>query len=333
MKIAIVIVTYNGIGDTRRCLTSLQKLRKTKDTIEIVVVDNASTDNTVSAITQDFPHVAIFPQTKNLGFAEGNNVGIRYALVHKADFIMLLNNDTFVAPDMLTRLLDVAARYPKGAIFCPKIYFAAGAETHKSRYKPADLGRVIWYVGGLIDWKNVLASHRGVDEVDTGQYNDVVKTSYATGCAMFVRREVFEKVGLLDPKFYLYYEDLDFSLRARKSGNEVYYAPPATVWHKNAGSGGGTGSDLQSYYITRNRLIIGMRYAPWRTKLALFREATNLVMHGTPTQRQAVGDFLRKKFGERKITPVSTNQKPKITFPQMPNLLKYFKPKNPKTKT
>ena len=96
--------------------------------------------------------------------------------------------------------------------------FDPGFETHRGRYKASELGQVIWYGGGLMDWDNVLGSHRGVDEVDKGQYQEVIKTAYGTGCALFVRRAVFEKVGMLDPKFYLYYEDLDFSMRSRSCG-------------------------------------------------------------------------------------------------------------------
>lgn len=204
----------------------------------------------------------------------------------------------------------------KGGIFGPKIYFYPGFETHKASYKSSELGRVIWYAGGKMDWQNVLASHVGVDEVDSGQHDQLTKTDFVSGCSMFIRREVFETIGYLDPKFYLYYEDLDFCQRAKKKGYDIFYVPEATMWHKNAQGGGGTGSDLQGYFITRNRLLIGMRYAPWRTKLALFREATVLLMHGKKTQKEAIGDFLRKKYGKRSVDVWK--------MPQMPNLFKYF---------
>ena len=363
MKITIIVVNFNSVADTAECLKSLSKLIKHDFELEIVLVDNASTDGSVVNIRKEFPHVTILVNSQNLGFSEGNNVGISYSLKRSADFILLLNNDTTVDQHLVTKLLDAAKSYPQGGIFCPKIYFYPGFETHRGRYKASELGQVIWYGGGLMDWDNVLGSHRGVDEVDKGQYQEVIKTAYGTGCALFVRRAVFEKVGMLDPKFYLYYEDLDFSMRSRKKGFEIFYVPQALIWHKNAGSAGGTGSDLQAYYITRNRLLVGMRYAPWRTKLALFREATNMLMSGTKTQRQAIGDFLRKKYGRREEVKLVTiklptfkwptfypkwppmrlpklpkNKSPKSSilhisnikpprFPSMPNLLKYFKKK------
>ncbi len=116
---------------------------------------------------------------------------------------------------------------------------------------------------------------------------------------MFVRSEVFNKIGLFDTKLHLYYEDLDLCKRAQSKGFEIYYVPKAIVWHSNAATAGGSGSKLQSYYITRNRLLIGMRYATWRAKLALFREAATMILKGTKEQKQAVGDFLRKKYGKR----------------------------------
>ncbi|HCM37579.1 MAG: Glycosyl transferase family 2 [Candidatus Gottesmanbacteria bacterium GW2011_GWB1_43_11] len=341
MKISVIIINFNGISDTRECLMSLAQAKKKGFEIETIVVDNGSTDNSVREIKKEFPETICLENSDNLGFAEGNNVGIRYAIERGADYLFLLNNDTTTHEHIFIELAKAATDAPSGGIFCPKIYFARGYETHTERYKLTDQGKIIWYAGGVIDWKNMLAFHRGVDEIDSGQYDVMTKTVYGTGCALFVRRGVFEKTGLFDRKFYLYYEDLDFSLRARQKGFEIYYVPKALLWHKNAGSAGGTGSDLQSYYITRNRLLIGMRYAPWRTKLALLREATNLVMGGTRTQRQAVGDFLRKKYGSRELSKLSQSRfsMPKFPtgikmphLPKMPDLLKYLPKIKPKRK-
>lgn len=299
MQVAIIILNFNSGRDTLECLESLTKIGKKDPQLLIIVVDNASTDDSVGMIKKAYPQVTVIVNHENLGFAEGNNCGIRFALKRGADFLLILNNDTTVSPDLITRLVFAASKEKTGGIFGPKIYFTAGRETHLGRYKSSELGKVIWYAGGKLDWDNVLAAHRGVDEVDLGQYDEFVKTAFVTGCALFVRREVFETTGLFDAKFYLYYEDVDLCLRARKKGYELCYVPDAHLWHKNADSGGGTGSDLQSYYLTRNRLLIGVRYAPWKTKLALFREALKLLMSGTKTQKQAIGDFLRKKYGRR----------------------------------
>lgn len=303
MKVSVVILNFNGKDDTLECLESLSQTKKGNFEVETIVVDNASSDTSVADFKKQFPDTVLLVNSENLGFAEGNNIGIRFALKRGADFILILNNDTIVSPTTIPELLMFALAEKKGGIFGPKIYFMRGRETHPERYKSTQLGRVIWYAGGKMDFENVLASHRGVDEVDAGQYDESVRTSFVTGCAMFVRREVFEAVGLFDIKFYLYYEDVDLCMRVRTRNYEVFYVPQAYLWHKNADTSGGPGSDLQSYYLTRNRLRIGMRYAPWKTKLALFRESMNILMQGTPTQKQAIGDFLRKKYGKRDSHP------------------------------
>ena len=152
-----------------------------------------------------------------------------------------------------------------------------------------------------MDGKNVLGHHRGVDEVDQGQYNKIEKTDFASGCCMLVRREVFEKaavpVGGFDERYYLYYEDADLSERAKLASFKILYAPKAILWHKNAGSAGGSGSSLQDYYITRNRLLFGMRYALLRSKIALLRESVGLLLNGRPWQNRGVIDFYLGRFG------------------------------------
>ncbi len=300
MKVAVIVLNFNGKGRTVQLINSIKSLNTTNITLQIIVVDNASTDGNIENIQLEYPEVILLVNQDNLGFAEGNNVGIRFSLKEKNEYVLLLNNDTSVDRDLLQCLIEAAITHPKGGIFGPKIYFTREHETHKSKYTNKQLGNVLWYGGGIIDWDNVLGSHRGVDEVDVGKYNLIQKTDFISGCAMFVHREVFEKAGLLDKRYYLYYEDVDLCQRAVKKGYELYYVPEAHVWHDNAKAAGGTGSDLQSYYITRNRILFGMRYAPWKTKLALFRESLNLLRHGTETQKQAIGDYLRRRYGKRK---------------------------------
>lgn len=299
MRIAIVVLNFNGKERTLQLLGSVKSLNLENIELQTIVVDNGSTDDSSNEIKNLFPDVTLLVNHENLGYAEGNNVGVRYALKKETDYILLLNNDTSVDRELLLNLLKAADLNPKGGIFGPKIYFSKGFETHKNRYTTEQLGKVLWYAGGIIDWRNVLGSHRGVDEVDHGQYDQIQKTDFVSGCSMFVSRKVFERVGLFDKRYYLYYEDVDFCQRALRYGFELYYVPHGRVWHDNAKTAGGTGSELQSYYITRNRILMGMRYAPWRTKLALFREALNLLMHGTKTQKQAVGDYLRRHYGKR----------------------------------
>lgn len=313
-KIAVVILNFNGEKNTIACLATLIKLKTQDSKFKIMIIDNGSTDGSVRIVKEfirEHSHqfasgtenllregeARLIENRINLGFAAGNNVGIRYALADGADYILVLNNDTLVDKDLISELLKVADSDEKIGIVVPKIYFAKGYEFHKDRYQEEDLGKVIWYAGGIMDWKNIIGHHRGVDEVDSGQYQKVEETELATGCCMLVKKEVFQKVGIFDEKYFLYYEDADLSQKVKGAGYKIVYAPQAIVWHKNAGSAEGSGSKLQDYYITRNRLLFGMRWAPWRAKLALLKESLTLLFFGRPWQRRGVLDFYLGCFG------------------------------------
>ncbi len=295
--VAAVVVNWNGKDDTVVCLTSLKKIRKPGVKFTAIVVDNGSTNDSVSIIKNAHPWVTLVTTGKNLGFTGGNNVGIKKAMAVGADYVWLLNNDTIVDPGVLSFLS--AFEDKTVGIVGSKIYFAPGHEYHKDKYKPDEKGKVFWYAGGLVDWKNMYASHRGVDEVDHGQYDEVVDSPFVTGCSLIVRREVVEKIGVLDDKYFLYTEDLDFCLRAKRAGWRLLYYPESVVWHVNAGSTGGAGNPLHDYYLTRNRLLVGMRYAPLRTKVALLREAVGFLSSPSAVKRQAVRDFLLGKLGKQ----------------------------------
>lgn len=312
-NISIIIVNYNGWEDTLDCLTSLSKAQSSNPNrnkygtrhglkARIIVIDNDSTDNSAEEIqkwlssTKNLLSAELIELRENKGFSGGNNVGIKFALESGDDYIVLLNNDTLVKPDLLEELIKTAKSDNKIGIVGPKIYFAPGFEFHKERYKESDKGKVFWYAGGEIDWKNMYAEHRGVDEVDRGQYDRRQETNFASGCCMLIKREVIKKIGFLDEQLYLYLEDVDFCLRARQAGYKIVYEPKAVIWHKNASSSGKPGSKLHQYYQTRNRLIIGVRYAPWRTKLALLRESLRFLRDGG-VKREAVLDFYFYKWG------------------------------------
>ena len=293
-KVFVIIVNWNGWKDTLVCLESLINVNKDRVSLEIVVVDNGSTNDSVSIIRKKFPGIILLEMRENLGFTGGNNVGIKYAMDHGADLVWLLNNDTFVDNNVLS-FVSVFDD-PKVGMCGSKIYFAPGHEFHHSRYTKKERGRVFWYAGGLIDWDNMYASHRGVDEVDKGQYDRTEETGFITGAAMLVRRKVFKEIGFLDERFFLYFEDVDFCLRAKKAGFKLLYVPTSILWHVNAGSSDRPGNPLHEYYFTRNRLLLGFRYASGRTKLALFREALRFT---SPVRRKAVMDWMFGRFGNR----------------------------------
>jgi GT2 family glycosyltransferase len=239
-RIAIIVLNWNGKDDTLECLDSLTKLRYSD--FEVIVVDNGSHDNSVAAIRECFPRVVVLETGANLGYAEGNNVGIRAAMDRGAEFVLLLNNDTIVDPDLLSQLASAAETRSDAGVFGAKIYF----------YSPRDR---VWYAGAR--WNHKLLCFDIVEDEST--YGDALSTNpdtdYACGCALFVRREVLEKVGLLDARFFLTYEETDFCYRARAHGFSVAYVPRAVVWHKISASFGGNESPLVKYFMSRNYLL------------------------------------------------------------------------------
>ena len=298
-KVSIVVLTWNGLKLTLDVLKDIGKLKTAGLSAETIVVDNGSKDGTQEKLCHyKLPNMAfrLIENEKNLGFAEGNNVGMRDAVEKGADYVLLMNNDVIVPPDFLVQLIEVAKADKKIGLLAPKMYFAKGYEFHKDRYKRNDLGKVIWYAGGLIDWDNIYASHRGVDEVDKGQYDRQEKTVVVNAACALIRKKVIKDIGYLDKKLFAYWEDADYSERARRAGWRVVYTPKVSLWHKVAQTSG-IGSDLNDYFLTRNRLVFGMRYARLRTKLALIRESFRLILFGRKWQKIGTVDFYLRRMG------------------------------------
>jgi GT2 family glycosyltransferase len=296
-KVFVIILNWNGREMTPDCLRFLVKLNTKNIELNIVVVDNASTDGSIKALKKFSPFVKLLCNQSNLGFAGGNNVGIKYALKNGADFILILNNDTIINKNLLVQLVEVAEKRKDAGILSPKVYFAPGFEFHKDRYRKDDLGKVIWYAGGNLDWDNIYGENRGVDEVDKGQYDQICEIDFATGACCLFRREALLEVGLFNEKYFMYLEDAELSQRIKRKGWKVLYAPPAYLWHKVAQSSA-VGSELNDYFITRNRLLFGMSYASLRTKFALIRESLRLLRLGRKWQKIGVKDFYLRKFGK-----------------------------------
>lgn len=297
-KVAVVTVNYNSEKETHDLLASLAKITKKTFELFTVVIDNASKEPFQTLSVEKKQNILFFQTEKNLGFTGGYNFGIQKALDNGADFVVILNNDTLVDKDFIEVFLKTFEENPACGLVVPKIYFAKNHEFHKDRYKESERGKVFWYAGGYMDFANVFSKHRGVDEVDIGQYNKIEKINFATGCCMCLPREVLEKVGMFDDKLYLYFEDADLSQRVLKAGYTILYQPDAVIWHVNAASGGGPGSPLHDYYLTRNRMIFGMRYAPLRTKFALIRESIRLLLSGRKWQKKGIQDFYLRKYGK-----------------------------------
>lgn len=296
-KLCTVILEYNNPQMTLKTLKSLNQAQIPPGIKhQIILVDNSPVpDGSLKKAVKDFKNLKYIATHKNTGFAGGNNLGIKIGLKKKFDCFLLLNNDVKVSQTFLTQMFK---SLKAGAdLVVPKVYFAAGFEYHKDRYKKSDLGKVIWYAGGQIDWDNVYSKHYGMDEVDKGQFNKAKSVELANFCCVLIKKQVFDLVGLLDEKYFLYWEDADFSIRAKKAGFKLVYQPKAKIWHLSSGSSG-SGSNLHDYYLTRNRLLFGFRYAKLKTKLALIKESFKLLITGRDSQKKGIIDYYLRKLGK-----------------------------------
>lgn len=242
-KVFIIILNWNGLQDTLECLESVFKLNYPN--FRVIVVDNGSTDDCGEIIEKNYPKVILILNGENRGFAGGNNVGIRNALDQGAEYIWLLNNDTVVDPDALSNMVAEAEKDPGIGIAGSKIYYFG-------------YPRKIWFAGSNIDWRRGSSDHIGMGETDIGQYDYVKQVDRVTGCSMLVKNTVCEKVGLFDEKFFLYVEEVDWCVRARKAGFKCIFVPSSVVYHKASISVSRVGiwDKVFKYYNTRNFLYL-----------------------------------------------------------------------------
>lgn len=239
MRPIAVVLSWNGREDTLAALESLAG-------IETICVDNGSTDGSAEAVAERFPGVELIRAGVNLGFAAGNNVGIRRALDRGADWVLLVNNDATVEPGIVEALDRAAAARPDAGVLACKVLFA-------------DSDRV-WYAGAGFDPYLGRSRHEGFGEPDVpGELRDTVR---ATGAGMAVSRAAIERAGLLDEDLFLYAEDLEWCLRIRAAGFAIVHVPEARVSHRVSAASGGAGSPTTSYYETRNMLAVVERHRP-----------------------------------------------------------------------
>ncbi|MBI3037326.1 glycosyltransferase family 2 protein [Candidatus Woesearchaeota archaeon] len=245
----IILLNWNNYDLTKDCLESLKKVKYPN--FKTIVVDNGSASDVpkLKELKTKGLGFMLIENSKNLGFAEGNNVGIRRALEDKADYILLLNNDTVVHPEFLGHLVSEAEKGKQTSIVSPLIYYY-------------DEPRKVWYAGALFNFWHGDARHQHLNEIDKGQFKEVTNTGYSSGCAMLVRKEVFEKIGLLDPYFFLYYEESDFCIRAKRQGYDIKVVPASRIWHK-VSSSIKKGSPLMIRQNVRNRLVFMRKNARW----------------------------------------------------------------------
>lgn len=300
--ISLIIVHYNTDRDTRECLESLASIKAENFKFSVLIVDNASKKPFVLPPKLKESQFEILRSETNLGFTGGNNLGIQYAIEkYNSEYVCLLNSDTYVDPLFLQKLYECAKKTSQAGLFSPLIYFAKGFEFHQGSYSSEEKGNVIWYAGGSVDWRNLYSFHRGVDEVDRGQFNDQTTSEFATGCCVLISREVLETIGLFDTGFFLYLEDVDLSVRAERRGYALRFCPESKVWHKNAGSSGGAGSNVHQYYQTRNRIWFSLKYGSWRTRLVAVKFALQLLIQGQPIEKRAMMDLSLGRLGKQTV--------------------------------
>jgi hypothetical protein len=299
--ISIIIVNFDTPEITRECLNSLTKIKAEEFDYQIIVVDNGSQQTLKLPKKINNQPIDLIRTEANIGFTGGNNLGISHAVkTYNPDYFLLLNSDTTVDKDFLHELFLCIQGKNRG-IASSKILFEKNYEFYKNDYPKQYLGKIVWFAGGVIDWQNLMAFHRGVDEVDRDQFDHLTETDFATGCSMLLKRELIEEVGILDKKYFLYLEDVDYSLRASKKGYKIVFCPQSVVYHKNAGSSDGSGSRVHLYYQTRNRLLFFFKYSSWRRKMTVIRFAFDRLLNGSPIERQAVSDFFLNRYGKQPV--------------------------------
>jgi GT2 family glycosyltransferase len=249
----IVTVTWNGKADTLQCLESLSRL--TYPNYRLLVVDNGSQDDTAEVVREQFPTVELLVNASNLGFSGGYNAGLRLALDCGAAWVLLINNDTTVASNMLSELM-AQSELPGVAMLAPKIY-------------AADEPNRIWSVGGNRSFWTYEMVQTGDGQIDRGQWETPLERDYLAGCALLLKRSLLTEVGLFDADTFnpIYYEDSDLCVRARQAGQRLWLVPSAHIWHKGVGAGGGFDSPRHRYLMARNsarffrKHIRGLRWA------------------------------------------------------------------------
>ena len=238
-RLSIITINYNGIKDTCELIDSIPF----NNDMEVIVVDNASKQDEASIISERYPQVKVIRSDKNLGFAGGNNLGIKEA---RGKYIFLINNDTYFKDFNIDSLIKRLESSEKIGIVCPKLRFSWG-------------NNPIQFTG-YTKLSNITLRNKaiGFGEEEHGQYDTPHPTPYAHGAAMLIKREAIEKVGMMPECFFLYYEEIDWSMMFTRAGYEIWYEPSCIIYHKES-QATGQNSPLRTYYITRNRLLLVKR--------------------------------------------------------------------------
>lgn len=292
-SIISIILNTNRCNDTLECLSTLTG--NTYPNHTIIVLDNHSTDGSVAAILTAFPNVQILELTTNRGYAGNNNIGIAAALAQSADWVFVLNEDTILAPDCLAHLVAVGESDPHIGIVGPMVYHY---------HTPT----IIQSAGGRLstDWNSV---HLAKDEPDHQQFREPHVVDWISGCGILVRRAVIEQVGIIDERYFYFWEETEWCLRAGRAGWQIMHVPAAKLWHKGVQVDHRPKPSV-TYYATRNRLLtLAKHHAPWRVWIRVWGQLLRILISWTvqPKWRHMVAhrnamwrgmtDFLRRRWG------------------------------------
>lgn len=241
-SVYIVLVNYNCAQETIECVQSLLQLDY--HNYHVLVVDNGSTEQADLEGKIDYPAVTYVKCSDNLGFAGANNVGIKMALEAGAEAIWMLNNDTTVTAESLGSMVTALYRDKRTGMVCPKIMYYDNPDT-------------IWFAGGKLSWYKGNTEHIGQFQSKHIQQPDEMNVNFGTGCSLLIKREVFDRVGMLTDDYFLYFEDTDFCCRVLKAGYDIKYMSKIEIYHKVSASTSTNG--IKVYYMTRNNLLFMWR--------------------------------------------------------------------------
>jgi GT2 family glycosyltransferase len=251
-QLAIILVNWNGTDDTINCIESIYK--STFKDYTIIVVDNGSDKDQLQKLVECAFKITLIKAGENLGYTGGNNVGIDCAIDKKAKYILLLNNDTYIAIDALENMMLSANSDKEVGVLSPKIFF------HPDRH-------LIWSAGVTFNNTNLMGYLSGYKEEDKEIYNQQSDVDYVSGCAMLIQTHVIKKVGKLCDDYFAVCEDIDFCFRVKNQGYRIRYEPSATIWHIESSSSGGSDNPQYVYYQTRNYFLFHNRWAQSKAEL------------------------------------------------------------------
>ena len=245
-KVGIIILNWNGLRDTLECLESLKKIDYKN--YEVILVDNNSIGNDINLICKDYGDYLskVIINKENLGFSGGNNVGIHYAIQNGAEAVVLLNNDTIVEQDFLSKLVEKSLNNPEVGLLTPIINYMSNE-------------KLVWFAGGHISRIRSSGFPDGIGKLEHLFTKDRFCT-FASGCCMYIKKETIMKLGSLDENYFLYLEDSDYSFRAHQSGYKILYVASSKIYHKVSSTTSKTNSFLTLYYSTRNRLYFARKH-------------------------------------------------------------------------